>query len=141
MNHLASTTMAALFVCALGCGGTTTSGPATDAAPGETAVDAASDSAAGDVGSDVGSEIGSDVGGDVGGGKGPAEPCATSPECASGLTCIDLAKFSSDGTCTSAGKACSKVCTGDGDCSSLTPGTFKCFAGCPGDPKFCGRTG
>ena len=123
MIHRAALTVVAMIACAIGCGGSTTTAPTTDAATdaaGDAPVDTASDGVAGEV--------------------GPGGNCATSAQCAPGLSCIDLAMFPAGGTCTSAGKACSKVCTDDTECASLTGGTFKCFAGCPGNPKFCGRT-
>jgi hypothetical protein len=82
---------------------------------------------------DAGSEV------TAGGDAGPGQNCKTTADCTSGLSCIDLAMTPPGGTCTSDGKACSKTCTGDPDCAALGA-SFKCFAGCPGNPKFCGAT-
>ncbi len=71
---------------------------------------------------------------------GGGSPCATDGDCASGA-CLDLAVFSGgDGglTCRSAGKACSKTCAADSDCTSLGA-NFKCFQGC-GSTMTCGAT-
>ena len=72
--------------------------------------------------------------------RGSGSPCGADGDCASGA-CLDLAVFGGpDGgtTCRSAGKACSKTCAVDSDCTSLGA-NFKCFQGC-GSTMACGAT-
>jgi hypothetical protein len=64
--------------------------------------------------------------------------CAADSDCAAGLSCLGLVAVSSDGGCTTAAKACSKVCTLDADCAPLGA-NFLCFGGC-GGTRSCGAT-
>ena len=64
--------------------------------------------------------------------------CGADSDCAAGLSCLDLVAIVSDAGCTTAAKACSKVCTLDTDCAALGS-SFMCFTACDGS-RACGAT-
>jgi|SRR5579871_2519698 len=61
--------------------------------------------------------------------------CTHTSECESGLTCMSFAIQNGASCSASQSQVCTKTCTADADCASLTApnasaGSFSCLAGC-----------